>query len=106
MPSDDARLPSLDIALLLNNNHIRFARSSRRHRVGRARIITVLASHGCIEIEQSGRARLLWVGADWSGRMLEVVGVLEGDCLIVIHAMDARPKLIHLYAEGNSHGTS
>lgn len=106
MPSEDAPRPSIDIALLLNNNQVEFTQSARRHRVGRARVITVLASHGYVEIEQSLRARLLWVGADWSGRLLEVVGVLEEQRLVVIHAMDARPKLIRLYAEGIGHGKS
>lgn len=51
------------------------------------------------------RIRLLWVGADWSGRLLEVIAVLEDHQLVVIHAMDAQPKLIDLYAERGRHGT-
>jgi hypothetical protein len=65
---------------------------------------TVLESHAYVEIEQGGRVRLLWVGADSSGRSLEVVAVLEEQRLVVIHAMDARPKLIRLYAEEVGHG--
>jgi len=105
MPTEDAPPWRIDIAFLLNNNDLGFAQSARRHRIGRARVESVLLSHTYVEIEQGGRRRLLWVGADWSGRRLEVVAVIETQRLIVIHAMDARPKLIRLYAERFNRGT-
>ena len=92
MPSDHADRRSLDIALLLTNNRVGFAQSARRHKIGRARVLSVLALHGYVEIEQSGR-------------LLEVIAVLEDSQLVVIHAMDAQPKLIDLYAERGRHGT-
>jgi hypothetical protein len=51
-----------------------FTQSSRRHRVGRTRIRDVLAA--------------------------PVVVVMEPDRVIVIHAMDIRPKFYGLYEEG------
>ena len=65
----------------------------------------VLASHPYVEIVQRGKTRLLWVGTDWTGRLLEVIAVQEGQRLIVIHAIDARTKAIRLYTEGRDHGT-
>lgn len=97
----------LDIAFLLNNNLIGFAQSSRRHRVGRARVLTVLAASPIVNISTEGdhRVRILAVGTDWTGRRLEVVAVIEQDRVVVIHAMDARPKLIRLYEEKVDDGT-
>ena len=97
----------VDIAFLLNNNRVRFTRSSRKHRVGRARIRTVLATNPVVDITAEGdlRARLLAVGPDWTGRQLEVVAVIEEGYVVVIHAMDARPKLIRLYTERRDDGT-
>lgn len=105
MPPDETDNPGLDIPLLLNNNQVAFTQSARRHRVGRARVLSVLELHGYVEIEQAGRIRLLWVGADWSGRLLEVIAVVEDSQLVVIHAMDAQRKLIDLYAARGRHGT-
>ena len=97
----------LDILFLLNNNLISFTQSARKHRIGRTRVLTVLAASPIVNIsdEGDGRVRLLAVGPDWTGRRLEVVAVTEGGHVIVIHAMDARPKLIRLYEEGISNGT-
>ena len=97
----------VDIAFLLNNNRVRFTRSSRKHRVGRARVRTVLATNPVVDITTEGdhRARILAVGPDWTGRQLEVVAVIEEGYIVVIHAMDARPKLIRLYSERRDDGT-
>ena len=98
----------LDIAFLLNNNPIGFTRSSRKHRIGRARVLTVLAANPIVDFTAEGdhRVRLLAVGSDWTGRQLEVVAVMEQGHVLVIHVMDARPKLIRLYAEKVDHGAS
>ena len=97
----------LDLTLLFNNNGVGFTRSARKHRIGRARVLTVLATSPLVDITLEGDRfpRVLAVGTDWSGRLLEVVAVIERGRLVVIHAMDARPKLIRLYAEGRDHGT-
>lgn len=74
----------LDVVFLLNNNLIGFTRSARKHRVERARVLTV--------------------GPDWTGRQLEVVAVIEQGRVVVMHAMDARPKLTRLYTERMNDG--
>ena len=95
------RVEPLDVAFLLNNNLISFTRSARKHRVGRARVLTVLATSPLVEFATEGdhRVRVLAVGPDWTGRQLEVVAVIEQGRVVVIHAMDARPKLTRLYTE-------
>ena len=50
--------------------------------------------------EQDPRVRVLILGDDDTGRALEVIAVEEDDTLIVIHAMDLRPKVRELYEEG------
>ena len=98
----------LDVAFLLNNNRIGFTRSARKHRVGRARVLAVLATSPLVEFATEGdqRVRVLAVGPDWTGRQLEVVAVIEQGRVVVIHAMDARPKLISFYTERISDGSS
>ena len=44
--------------------------------------------------------RLVFLGDDASGRVLEVMAVRTDRGLLVIHAMDLRPKWRKLYEEG------
>lgn len=92
----------LELTYLLKIDPISFTRSARKHRIGRARVLAVLAVNPLVEITAGGRhrARILAVGPDWTGRQLELVAVIEQGHVVVIHAMDARPKLVRLYAEG------
>jgi hypothetical protein len=55
-----------------------------------------------VRIEEEGepRVRVLFLGDDDSGRALEVIAVEEADRLVVIHAMDLRPKFRSMYEEG------
>lgn len=55
-----------------------------------------------IEEDHDPRVRLLVVGDDASGRAIEVIAVEEAGRLVVIHAMDLRPKFRALYEEGLS----
>ncbi|MHB1163963.1 MAG: hypothetical protein ACYC3K_01850 [Candidatus Nanopelagicales bacterium] len=50
--------------------------------------------------EQDPRVRLLILGDDDTGRALEVIAVEEDEVLVVIHAMDLRPKFRALCEEG------
>ena len=83
---------------MLNNNNRRaleFTQSSRRHRIGKARILAVLAEPDTVVLTEGPAGqppRLLVVGRDESGRALEVVVVAEVDRFVVIHAMHLRPK--------------
>lgn len=45
-------------------------------------------------------ARLMAVGSDWSGRLLEIIVVPEPHRLVVIHVMDLRKKFRWLYERG------
>lgn len=77
---------------------IRFAQSARRHRVGRARALHVLANpHAVVSGPQLGGPapdpRMLFVGDDASGRALEVVAVIpQPGVLLVIHVLDLRQR--------------
>ena len=53
-----------------------------------------------LEADDEPRVRVLLLGDDASGRALEVIAVEEVDRLVVIHAMDLRPKFRRLYEEG------
>ena len=83
---------------MLNNNTgraLEFTQSARRHRIGKARILAVLAEPDTVVLTEGPAGqppRLLVVGRDGSGRALEVVVVAEVDRFVVIHAMHLRPK--------------
>ena len=73
---------------------IRFTTSARRHRVGRASVLHVLASTTPSSMTtRHGTAGWLYVGADERGRELEVIAVeveetdLRPAALLVIHVM-------------------
>ena len=80
-----------------------FTQSARRHKIGKARVRQVLANALVIDRiveDQDPRVRLLFLGDDDTGRALEVIAVEDDGVLIVIHAMDLRPKFRALYEEG------
>ena len=82
---------------------IEFTQSSRRHKVGRARIRAVLSTPFAVHSLAAGtehRLLELYLGDDLSGRALEVIVVRETDRLVVIHAMDLRPKYRAIYENG------
>jgi hypothetical protein len=81
---------------------IEFAQSARKHRVGRARVRQVLAdpvAEVILPAAQGRQERLVFVGDDESGRALEAMAVRTDRGLLVIHAMDLRPKWRALYEE-------
>jgi hypothetical protein len=55
-----------------------------------------------VEVQVRGDLRdvLMHLGDDQTGRALEVGVVEEGDRLVVVHAMDMRPKYRAVYEEG------
>jgi hypothetical protein len=79
---------------------VRFTSSARRHKVGRARVLAVLDDPIAVVVVPGSPERVLVLGEDWTGRALEVVIVIDGDDLVVIHAMDLRTKYRGLYEEG------
>jgi hypothetical protein len=60
-----------------------FARSARKHRVGKRRALHVI-SHNNPEEVGDQRA---WIGPDLDGVVLEILAVLRPDCWLVIHVM-------------------
>lgn len=67
---------------------VRFTRSSRQHRIGRAHALHVMNSCEPIAVvANEGDRALRWEGRDDRGLLLEVVAVEKPDCLLVIHVM-------------------
>ena len=78
---------------------LRFTSASRKHRVPRSSARQALANAVLVGLGTSsatGRAVYLFIGDDDAGRTLEVGIVLDGEQLVVIHVMEARPR--HLAA--------
>lgn len=83
--------------------HIEFAQSARRHRVGRGRVLAVIADPVVVlnvPDTQERAGRIVFLGDDATGRALEVMAVATERGLLVIHAMDLRPKWRRHYEEG------
>lgn len=85
---------------------IRFARSARRHRVSRERVLYVIEHCGqpferpAPVSDQRRDTRWLYVGDDSDSVPLEVLAVtLETGDLYVIHAMPLRARFRHFYEE-------
>jgi hypothetical protein len=81
---------------------VEFAQSARKHRIGRARVRQVLedpVAEAILPAENGRQERLVFLGDDESGRALEVMAVRTDEGLLVIHAMDLRPKWRKLYEE-------
>lgn len=84
---------------------VEFTQSARRHKIGKARVRQVLANPlvvARIVEEHDPKVRLLILGDDDTGRALEVIAVEEDEVVVVIHAMDLRPKYRGLYEEGKT----
>lgn len=97
---------TLDTVFLLNNNQmsrVEFTQSARKHKIGRARVLEVLAKPVVVlpgDYVPELPPRLLVLGEDRSGRALEVVIVVEADRLVVVHAMDLRGKFRSILMRG------
>ena len=82
---------------------IEFTQSARKHRIGRARVRQVLMDpvvEAVLPAESGLQERLVFLGDDESGRALEAMAVRKDRGVLVIHAMDLRPKWRQLYEEG------
>ena len=69
---------------------IKFAKSARKHRIGRRRVNEVIASTLPSQLDVDGRTKLRWVGRDSRGLELEIVAVIQSEILLVIHVMPYR----------------
>ena len=68
---------------------MRWYRSSRRHRIGRAHAHHVITSTepSVVPTEEGLDQRLVWVGEDDRGIELEIVALDLPDAVVVIHVM-------------------
>jgi hypothetical protein len=68
---------------------VHFARSARRHRIGKAHVLFVLES--CepmtVLISDGEDLKLLWIGYDDRGLELEVIALELAESILVIHVM-------------------
>lgn len=74
---------------------VEFTQSARRLRIGRARVRQVLADPVAEAVLPCGsglQERRVVLGDDELGRALELMAVRTDRGLLVIHAMDLRPK--------------
>ncbi len=68
---------------------VRFSRSARKHRIGKAHVIYIMdhVQPTVIHADADSDERLLWIGTDDRGVELEVVALKLPGLLLVIHAM-------------------
>ena len=82
---------------------IRFTKSAREQRVGRARAVYVV-EHAYAVVRQTRPDQpevVMFLGDDKTGRALEVGAVeVSEDLLLVIHVMDLRQKFRGSYEQG------
>jgi hypothetical protein len=69
---------------------IKFTQSARRHRIGKARALFVIAHYSPtvnVGEGQDGEDQKIWIGEDDRGLELEVTAIVLTDCLLVTHVM-------------------
>jgi hypothetical protein len=68
---------------------VRFARSARKHRIGKAHVLFVLENNESVTVlpRDGDDQKLLWVGHDDRGLELEVIALELSVCILVIHVM-------------------
>lgn len=68
---------------------VRWYRSARRHRIGRAHAMHVISTSEPVVVAATAEldARLYWLGVDDRGIELEVIALDLADEIVVIHVM-------------------
>jgi hypothetical protein len=68
---------------------IRWYRSARRHRIGKAHALHVIRTTTPVPVpaDAASDARLVWIGLDDRGIELEIVALDLPDAAVVIHVM-------------------
>lgn len=81
---------------------IRFTKSARKHRVGRARAVYVVEhAYAVVRQNRPDQSEVVMFLGDDAGRALEVGAVeVSEDLLLVIHVMDLREKFRGSYEQG------
>ena len=93
-PREDDDLREISDHIIME---IAWAQSARRHRVGRASVLAVLANPASeVQIsERDSRIEVWFIGRDDRGRDLEVMGVAVDGVLLIIHVMPAMFRRNH-----------
>jgi hypothetical protein len=76
--------------LYVDPMQIKFTQSARKHRIGKARALFVIAHYSpSINLgeDQDGEDQKIWIGEDDRGLELEVTAIVLTDCLLVTHVM-------------------
>lgn len=75
---------------------IRFTRSTRKHRIGRARVLAVIADAAIVRVQfdrtSDDAVRFLFLGADETGRALEIIALVPGRSTREAAEMAVRPN--------------
>lgn len=75
------------------NRRVKLTQNARKRHIGKAHIVAAMEDAGdpqVIPASEEGRAdRLLWIGRDDRGLLLEIIAVELPDYLLVIHVMPA-----------------
>ena len=68
---------------------VRFAKSARKHRIGRAHVLFVLENYEPVTFLSiyGEDQKLLWIGQDDRGLELEIVAIKLVEHILVIHVM-------------------
>ena len=71
------------------DREVRWFRSARRHRIGKAHAMYVISSSEPVWVRATTNfdARLVWIGPDDRGIELEVVALDLPEAIVVIHVM-------------------
>jgi hypothetical protein len=75
--------------IILMDRVVRWYRSARRHRVGKAHAMHVITTTRPEQVPATdiADARLVWIGSDDRGVELEIVALDLEDAIVVIHVM-------------------
>ena len=68
---------------------IRFTQSARKHRIGKAHAKFVILNYESMLIPGDSVAadQRIWIGQDDRGLELEIVAIVSGESLLIIHVM-------------------
>jgi hypothetical protein len=82
-------LTNICVAHNMEEKLVRFAKSARKHHIGKAHVLFVLERFEPIaELPSDGEdQKLLWIGLDDRGLELEVVALKLAEYILVIHVM-------------------
>jgi hypothetical protein len=75
------------------NKKVKLSQSARKRRIGKAHVIAAIENAGeplRVPAAEGLDERLLWIGADDRGALLEIIGIELPEKLVIIHVMPYR----------------